>query len=190
MYSLPIISICFEILKSFIGGDTPIMSLRNYSFCLFIIYLTIKYFKQVAQFNAYLVIIIVYFLVLLIYDNSGISEYSDLVQFIDAKMLLPLSFALTSSYIQVKDLHRNFLIVNVLFVVSILFFSVFGVGINQYGSASGFRTGAFEYSAIYIGSFVLLLYPLFLQDLKTKLAKNALMLLGGLTVIVLVLSVS
>jgi hypothetical protein len=190
IYALPIVSICFEILKSFmLGSDFPIMSVRNYLFVLIILFLLVKYFKYVFEFNIFLVTIIVYFLVILIARQGEISDYNDWIQFIDAKMLLPLAFIFTTSYTHIQELHKNFLITNILFVGSILIFSIFGIGIDQYGSASGFRSGAFEYSAIYIGSYLLLTYPLQFQDLKTRFAKNALIVLGVLTLIVLVLSV-
>jgi hypothetical protein len=153
------------------------------------LYLLIKYFKYVFEFNIFLVIIIIYFLVLLIVNGAQLKDYNDWIQFVDAKMLLPLSFIFTSTYAHFKDIHKYFLITNILFVVSIIIFSIFSIGIDQYGSSSGFRSGAFEYSAIYIGSYLLLTYPLQLQDLKSKFAKNALLVLGLLTIIVLVLSV-
>jgi hypothetical protein len=189
IFLLPVISICFEIMKSFSTGDAPIMALRNYLFFLIITYLVVKYYKAVFRFNIFLIISIIYFFLLLFIEGAELDEFNDWVQFVDAKMVLPLAFILISSYAHFEELHKYLLATNILFVGSIFAFTIFGVGINQYGSASGFRTGAFEYSAIYIGSYLLLTYPLQLRDIKSKLKRNALILLGVLTVIVLVLSV-
>jgi hypothetical protein len=189
IFLLPVISICFEIMKSFSTGDAPIMAMRNYLFFLIITYLVVKYYKAVFRFNIFLIISIIYFFLLLFIEGAELDEFNDWVQFVDAKMVLPLAFILISSYAHFEELHKYLLATNILFVGSIFAFTIFGVGINQYGSASGFRTGAFEYSAIYIGSYLLLTYPLQLRDIKSKLKRNALILLGVLTVIVLVLSV-
>jgi len=189
IYSLPIVSIFFEIVKSFIGSGTQIMSVRNYLVFLIILFFVIKYFKQAVQLNIFLIIIVVYFLAVLIAQGARLDEYNELIQFFDSKMLILVGFAITSSYDHFKELNKRLLITNVLFTVSIIIFGSLGIGKDQYGAESGFRTGAFTFSAIYIGSFLLLTYPVQFKDLKSRFAKMSLILLGVVTFIVLVLSV-
>lgn len=189
IYSLPIVSICFEIVKSFIGSGTQIMAVRNYLVFVIILFFVIKYFKQGIQLNVYLIIITLYFLIELIVQNAGLKEYNELIQFFDAKMLILVGFAITTSYDHFEELNKKLLITNILFTGSIIVFASLGIGKDQYGAESGFRTGAFTFSAIYIGSFLLLTYPVQFKDLKSKLAKAGLILLGVVTFIVLVLSV-
>jgi hypothetical protein len=189
VYSLPLISICFEIAKSFITGDTPIMAIRDYSFFLIILFLIVKYFKLAAQLNVYLLIVVVYFSVLILLGDINPEQLSHYVRFFNGKMLFPLGFILTSSFDHFKVLNKRLLITNILFVVSIIIFTIFGIGINQYGGDSSFKTGAFIHSLIYTGSFLLILIPIFYKDLRTKIAKNALTLLGMATLVVLILSV-
>lgn len=189
IYSLPIVSIFFEIVKSFIGSGTQIMSVRNYLLFVIILFFVIKYFRQATRLNIFLIILTVYFLVVLIAQGATLHEYNELIQFFDSKMLILVGFAITSSYDHIKELNKKLLITNILFTFSIIVFASLGIGKDQYGAESGFRTGAFTFSAIYIGSFLLLTYPVQFRDLKSKLYKMSLILLGVITFIVLVLSV-
>jgi hypothetical protein len=165
------------------------MSVRNYLAFFIIIFFVVKYIKQAFELNIFLILIVIYFFIELVVQGAGIQEFNELVQFVDAKLLILVGFAITTSYDHIKELNKKLLITNILFTVSIIIFASLGIGKDQYGAESGFRTGAFTFSAIYIGSFLLLTYPVQFRDLKNKLAKGSLILLGVVTFIVLVLSV-
>jgi hypothetical protein len=104
-------------------------------------------------------------------------------------MLLPLSFILTSSIEDLQHLNKRMFWIHILFVSSILIFSVLGIGEDQYGGGSSFKTGTFTHEKIYIGSFLLILSPLIFRELKNKLIKNVYVLICLVTVVILLLSV-
>ncbi len=189
IYTLPVISIVFEIFQSFFPGLSGVMGLRNYSFFLILLYLNIKYFSIGFKFIPALFLFMIYLLLVLMINNVEFKEYSDWVRAFDCKMLLPLGFALTSTYDHIKEFNKRLMITNVLFVISIVIFSFLGIGENQYGGDSGFSVGRFSFNSIYTGSFLLIILPIVYTDIKGKAAKNALALLGLCTLVILVLSV-
>lgn len=188
LYSLPLISIIVEVITSFAGKETKLMAMRDHGIFLVIVYLTIRYLKQVIKFNVFLVLLMLYFIILLAIQGLNLDQYNSFVRFVDAKMLLPFSFIFTSSDKHLKDINKWMIIIGVLFVSSIIAFSVLGIGRDIYGSGSKFRYGSFTYSKIYIGSFLLIALPFIYSQAKDKIAKNALLLLGVLTLLLLVLS--
>jgi hypothetical protein len=189
VYSLPLISIVFEIIQSFIGSESKIMAVRDHGFFLIILFLVIKYFKPAFRFNSYLIILMAYFLTLLLLDDLKLFQYNYFVRSFDAKMLLPLAFIFSLSYENIQMLNKRMLWTHYLFVVSIVIFSIFGIGEDQYGGGSGFKTGTFTFDKIYIGSFLLIVSPLIYNELKGKLLRKSYLIIGILTFIILVLSV-
>lgn len=189
VYLLPLVSLLSEILRSFLGEETKVLAMRDHGIFLVILYLTIRYFKSALHFNFALIFMMVYFFAILVFQGFDLAQYNYFVRVFDAKMLLPLGFIFTSSYLHIKALNKEMLIVNILFVGSIIVFSILGIGDDQYKSGSGFMTGTFTFSKIYIGSYLLLILPIIYSEMKGKLARNAYILLGIATLIILVLSV-
>ena len=189
LYSLPIISLGIELVRSFLGPDTKIMAVRDHGVFLIIMYLLLRYIRQVVQFNLPLVLMMIYFFVTLVIQGFELAQYNFFIRVFDAKMLLPLGFVFASSYDHIRELNKRFLVMNILFVSSIIIFSILGVGNDQYGSESGFKTGNLMHSRIYVGSFLLLILPVIYSDFKSKFAQNASLILGVATLIILILSV-
>lgn len=189
VYLLPLISITFEILKSFLGTDSQITVVRNILFFVFIVYLLVKYFPIAVRLNVYLLLLMFYFVLLLLIKGAVITQYNYFSLAFIAKMLFPIGFIFTYSFDHIKAINKNLLITNVFFVVSIIIFSIFGIGQNQYGGNTGFSVGYFNYSNIYIGAFLLIILPLIYADFEKKWIKNLFIVLGVATVIILILSV-
>lgn len=189
VFSLPLISICFEIVKSFMSGENNIMALRNYSFFLIIIFLVIKYFKVAVEANIYLVLLMFYLILLLVLTQAKLEQVNDFIRVMDGKLTILLGFILTSTYGHVQTINKRLFVTNILFVVSIIVFSILGIGQNQYGADSGFNVGYFNHGDIYTGSFLLIILPLIYFDAKGKMAKYVIPVTGIATLIILVLSV-
>ena len=189
LFSLPLISICFEVVRSFMHEDVNLMALRNYSIFLVIIFLLIKYFKLAVQFNIYLIIMMFYLIILLAATHAELEQVNDFIRVMDGKLALPLGFILTSTYGHIQILNKRLLITNILFSISIIIFSILGIGENQYGGDSGFNVGYFNHGIIYTGSFLLIILPIIYFDFKGKFAKYLIPTLGIVTLVILVLSV-
>lgn len=188
-YSFPLISIVFEILKSFSKGESQLLAARNYAFMAFILYIIIRYFKTAVRSNVFLLLLMLYLAGILVIDGASLSRFNRFSIAFDAKLLLPVGFILTSTFDDFRKLHKIFVITNILFVVSILAFSALGIGTNVYGGTSGFKVGYFTFSAIYIGSFLIIILPNILADTEGKWKRFFLLALGCVTFIILVLSV-
>jgi hypothetical protein len=188
-YSFPLISILFEILKSFSKGENQLLAARNYAFLLFILYIIIKYFKTAVRSNIFLLLLMAYLAGILISEGATLARFNRFSIAFDAKMLLPVGFILTSTYSDIRQLHRILIITNIMFVVSILAFSALGIGTNVYGGTSGFKVGYFTFSAIYIGSFLIIILPNIVAEASGKWKRIGLLGLGCITFIILVLSV-
>jgi hypothetical protein len=169
--------------------DVNLMAIRNYSIFLIVIFLIIKYFKLAVQFNVYLIIMMIYLMVLLAVTHAELEQVNDFVRVMDGKLALPLGYILTSSYVHIQALNKKLLITNVLFSISIIIFSILGIGENQYGANSGFNVGYFNHGIIYTGSFLLIILPIIFFDYKGKLAKYVIPTIGIITLVILVLSV-
>ena len=189
IYLLPLISISFEIVKSFLSETSQLTVIRNVLFFAYILYLLVKYFPMAIKFNIYLILLMLYFVILLTVKGAGVSQFNYFSLAFLAKMLLPIGFIFAYSTTHIKDINKNLLLTNILFASSIIVFSVLGTGRNQYGSNSGFSVGYFNFSNIYIGSYLLIALPLIYADAEKKWIKNLLLILGLVTVIILVLSV-
>lgn len=189
VYALPLISICVDIVKSFLGADTKIIAVRNVLFFLIMLYMLIKYFKQAVRLNTTIVIILVYLTIELIATDASVEQYNDLIRAMICKLSLPIGFVVTSSYDHIKILNKRLLLTNILFVVSVVIFSILKIGENVYRSDSGFYSGTFTYSALYLGSYLLIMLPLVYYDFKDKFYKHVVPLVAIATMIILVLSV-
>ena len=130
-----------------------------------------------------------YLAAILIIDGAALPRFNRFSIAFDAKMLLPVGFILTSTFEDIRKLHKILIVTNILFICSILAFSALGIGTNVYGGTSGFKVGYFTFSAIYIGSFLIIILPNIVADTNGKWKKFLLLAMGCVTFIILVLSV-
>ncbi len=189
VYSFPLVSILCDIAKSFLGAETKIIAIRNGLFFLIMVYMLVKYFRQAVKINTTIIIILIYLTIELIATSAKVEQYNDLIRAMICKLLLPIGFIITSTYDDIKILNKRLFITNILFIISIIIFSILKIGENPYGGDSGFYSGMFTFSNIYIGSYLVIMLPLTYYDFKDKISKHAVPVVAIFTMIILVLSV-
>ncbi len=169
--------------------DIQIMAVRNYSFSLIVLYLSIKYIRPVMGVGTSLILLSSYLLALSFLSSDPLRSVNFFTVFFVPFMMFPLGFIATKSMTHIQRLYHYSLKTHVLFVLSILVFSIFRIGNEQYeGGSSLFRSGYFTFSNIYIGSYLLVISPLVYPTLNKKIHRGLYVTLCIITMLILLLS--
>jgi len=187
LLSLPVISVSAEVLKSFFEAS-PVMAIRNYLCITIVMWLFFRHFSKSIAFNFSLVALAVYLLVALILQDAPLESYNTWITVFESKLMLPLAFLfLTGDWAEQKT-SRILMLTGSVFAGFIILFLTLNIGENQYGGTEGFTAGAFKFSRIYTGSFVLLGLPLAWMLMPKKSNRLWISLLAIAIISILVLS--
>lgn len=187
LLSIPLISISAEIIKSFFE-NSDVMVGRTILCMVLVMMFFFKHLLQVLKFNKSLLLLIAYLLTILFAQETPLQSFQSWILFTESKMLLPLAFVVLANQSALSDMSRVVFWIGVLFTISIIYFLIMNVGVNQYGGEDGFTVGSFKFNRLYTGSFILLSLPLIFQFSKRPFIRRTIPVLSLLLLIILIIS--
>jgi len=191
LYWLPFFSVCLEVVRSFVGDEVPLLGARNYAYLAVLVVLYLRHVRRTLP-VAPLIFLLSGYLLILVFESStnlplSLATYA---VFICSLLMFPLGYASVRGLSIDRSLHWASLATLAVFSLSIIVFSLLGIGELQYeGASTLFRMGYFRWSNIYIGSTLLVVAPLIYRALQGRFSRVLFLILAAGTFIILVLSV-
>jgi len=185
---LPLISVTFEIFCSFFE-DTNVLGVRNYMFFLTTLFFVIIGSRKLLSINIWGLWCVIYLFVKVMLSSNQLNSFNQFIVMASPLLLFYIAFIYMRKNIWLFKMSKSIMWSTALFVLSIIIFSIFRIGKEQYeGGIKYFRVGYFIFSHIYIGSISLIILPLIGYLNRSKKWTPRLTILGCLVLLILFMS--
>ena len=185
---IPILNILFDILFVF----EPLAEILPYvriSLFLFLILIFVYKRKKLFIKNNYVVYLLLFYYAFLLFFSSDnfLKSFSNYLKFFIPIIFYSIFYhIIRNGYLYL--FLKNLVIVGVLFILNFAIAQIFNLGSTVYGGEVDFYSGSFTSSALYAGSFIVVISPLFFLYSKLIFNKKYLMIIVLLIVILLLFS--
>jgi hypothetical protein len=174
----------FEYLRGYITN------IRGLVLIIIMLVAIVHYGNKLWKLHNVFILMFVYFSILILFSSRLDISFPIYIKFFSSLIMFPVFYILTSSLKDIKVLKISYFITLLVFVFNFLLSDLLNLGRSVYDhdGEQEFYSGNFTASALYIGSLILIVAPIFYSLTQRKYRKILYLLLIISTVLILVLS--